>query len=47
MIGTLQAGKAAHGRCTIFIPDIASRPEAFPQSSVLEQQNFSPIMPFL
>ncbi|MDR3710561.1 MAG: HD domain-containing phosphohydrolase [Capsulimonadaceae bacterium] len=40
MIGTLQAGKAAMGRCTIFIPDISSRSEAFSSSAVLEQQAF-------
>lgn len=40
MIGTLQAGKAALGRCTIFIPDISSRPEAFSSSTILEQQAF-------
>ncbi|HEY3329172.1 MAG TPA: HD domain-containing phosphohydrolase [Capsulimonadaceae bacterium] len=40
LIGTLQAGKAALGRCTIFIPDISARSEAFSSSTVLEDQEF-------
>jgi PAS domain S-box-containing protein/putative nucleotidyltransferase with HDIG domain len=40
MLGASQASRVALGRCTVYIADLASQPDAFPPSTVLDMQGF-------